>query len=113
MGWVVRAASDGCVDVPRRLLPWDATLSSDSGWSFPGAFSFLGFPVDADAHPLSDSIMSAGEREQLQLSGASAGDPGTSCPRLPGCTMGVVPCPTDTPAAGRAEMTGEEVLYKR
>lgn len=43
------------------LLPVGTSLSSsDSGWSFPDGFSFLGFPdVDADAHPLSDSIMSA------------------------------------------------------
>ena len=77
----------GSADVPRGLLPVGTSLSSsDSGWSFPDAFSFLGFPdVDADAHPLSDSIMSAGEIRAVMAvnNAASTGDPGPLLPRTP------------------------------
>lgn len=73
--------------------------SSDSGSSFPDAFSFLGFPdVDADAHPLSDSIMSAGEiRAVMAVNSAMQETQGPLLPRrLPLHTVMVVPCPADT-----------------
>lgn len=87
-------------DVPWGLLPVGTSLSSsDSGWSFPDAFSFLGFPdVDADAHPLSDSIMSAGEiRAVMAVNSAMQETQGPLLPRrLPLHTVMVVPCPADT-----------------
>lgn len=70
--------------------------------------------MNADTHPLSDSIMSAGDiREVTAVNCAVAGDPEhPPSPDSPFAQWGLSPALRTAQAVGRAEMTGKEVLYK-